>query len=250
VDIIEGHYGPHGCPDETLNRRIYRDPLVGGIAIGNSALAEFGTLGCFLTDEQDATYLLCCQHVLVAGGEPASDVIIQPARGQIVTPDRTPRIATVTRGVLDRRMDAAIAQLTTGRKVRNDLMPIGAPTGVLDPIPRSCLPLAVTKVGACTGVSDGFVDSIDFSVRVEYPQGVVRLENQIHIVAEEPGGEFSREGDSGAVVVERETRRVVGLLCAGEMSGEAEYGVASPIGPILREFKVSLRLAGARRADG
>lgn len=239
LDVIEAHYGLHSCPDETLPRRIFRDPLVGGISVGNADLAEFGTLGGFVKDEQDTNYILSCHHVLIAGGRSEVDIVLQPAPGQTAPPNRESKVAEVTAGILDKRMDAAVARLTTERRIRNDMMPIGAPTGIFDPIPRDRLPLPVTKVGACTGVTRGLVDSVDLSVKVEYPQGIIQLENQIHIIADTPGGEFSRDGDSGALVVETATRRVIGLLCAGETTGEAEYGVASPIRQILEEFKVS-----------
>jgi hypothetical protein len=227
VDVIEAVYAPLACLADGWVLRIYRNPLIGGVAIGGSGLAGFGTLGAVLLDKAGAPAALTAAHV-VRG---AKEVLQPPSIGE--------PIGRVADSVIDRSMDAAVVALEGDRDAIPGLHGIGGISGVFDPIPPTRLPLPVRFVGACTGRGRGFVTSTALSLSIDYGGLAVTLANQLHIVGRD-GRELSRPGDSGALVLEEGSGLAVGLLFAGEPKGASDFGVATPIRRILDRFAVTI----------
>jgi hypothetical protein len=226
VDVIETNLAPLRCPPSSGHLRVFRDPLIGGVAIAPSRQREFGTFGAMVRNPENINFALTAQHVVNA----ETPVMVQPP--QVAQP-----IGNVAAKVLDETMDAALVRLE-GRDSVSGIDGIGPITGVLDPIPLTALPLDVRIMGACSGASEGFVTSRSFDIEIQYPSGPVRFKNQLHLVGAVSGQEFSRGGDSGAIVLERHGSRAVGLLFAGESPGGSDFGVATPIRSILKRLGV------------
>jgi hypothetical protein len=112
-----------------------------------------------------------------------------------------------------------------------------APTGVRDLVseaPDADVP--VFKFGASTGPTRGFLDPVPADMRTA---AGVRYRSGWWIVGED--GDFAREGDSGAVVVDRENR-VIGILTAiDQPSGHGPVlAFCLPIVPALDALKVTM----------
>jgi len=105
-------------------------------------------------------------------------------------------------------VDAAIAY-TLPDYASKEILGIGAPTPQLAfPIPG----MTVIKSGRSTGVTTGTIQSINTTVMVSYGScGTARFVRQVVVGP----SSFSAPGDSGAVVLENETLKPVGLLFAG-----------------------------------
>ena len=92
------------------------------------------------------------------------------------------------------------------------------------------------KYGRTTGQTSGKIFAINASLNVGYSGGkTAGFEGQIVISP----GSFSAGGDSGSLIVVQKGRdalKPVGLLFAGSSSST----IASPIGPILSTFRVSV----------
>ncbi len=248
IDVIESTYRP-GCAvrrstgSRALRRRpgsrtMWRPSLVGGISIGNPRLRLAGTLGSvFLTRGDGQPMLLTNWHVLLAGVGASGDPVWQPAPGYDAGGE-DPFVALVERGVIDARMDAAVARLEGERRsVTDRVLGIGAIEGTAPPE----LGMEVWKSGAGSGRTRGMVDDASFTYLVQYPGFQQRFEDQVHVVST-TRGPMSCSGDSGALLVESTTKRAVGMLYAEEAGGShLDFAVASPVRPILEEFGLTLR---------
>jgi endonuclease G len=178
-------------------------------------------------------------HVL-AGASAASvgEGILQPGR----IDGGTQVVATLTRMVLDARMDAAVATLNGTRGHATEILGLGSVTGIDAPT----LGMNVVKSGRTTGITRGVVDGVSLSTSINYGDpGIVAFSNQIRIVPRAPWPavdyEVSMGGDSGSVWLNEANRRAVGLHFAGETdpTPASENAICSPIGPIATELNFS-----------
>jgi hypothetical protein len=73
--------------------------------------------------------------------------------------------------------------------------------------------MQVIKSGRTTGVTQGTVQSVNTTVKVDYGGGcgIARFVSQVIVTP----GSFSAGGDSGSVVLDSNTMKPVGLLFAG-----------------------------------
>lgn len=234
------------CTD--MRRNVVR-PLVAGISAAHVNVTA-GTLACFcrstaLGDEASDIFVLSNNHVLGdTNVARRGDEIYQPGPSDDGGP--TDQIAEFWRmvdirfgGDIANNVDAAIAKLISGKDYDIDICNIGSPTGSVAAIED----MLVVKHGRTTGLTEGrIVDvSCDQLVNMDHSDAsvVARFENQIRIDAVNPLA-FGKGGDSGSLVLEKETRRAVGLYFAGPSSGE--YGLANPIGKVLEELNIELLL--------
>jgi hypothetical protein len=95
--------------------------------------------------------------------------------------------------------------------------------------------MIVEKFGRTTSYSVGRISSIDTDVSVTYDAGPLTFTGQI--IVEGLGGQsFSDAGDSGSLILERETKKGVALLFAGS----ASHTIANHIENVLQAMGVSL----------
>jgi hypothetical protein len=129
-------------------------------------------------------------------------------------------------------VDAAIAASSTAlldRKTPSD----GYGTPARSPA-TPALGLEVQKYGRTSGLTLGWVDGINATIMVTYSTGVTRFVGQLKVNGR---GTFSRDGDSGSLIVTTAGRKPVALLFAGTSYG---YTFANPIGAVLKAFNVTI----------
>jgi hypothetical protein len=104
--------------------------------------------------------------------------------------------------------------------------------------------MIVRMHGRTTGLSEGEITDISYTALVGMDpldtSVVARFENQIRIEATSGFAFFGLSGDSGSLVVAKDSPSAVGLYFAGPDSGE--YGVANHIQTVEAELQASLLL--------
>lgn len=148
--------------------------------------------------------------------------------------------------------DAAILSLRDGVAYKfQEVEEIGAlvpGTGYNGSQPPS-LGMAVRKRGATTRLTKGAVVSTNLSIRlVPSDPSLGVFTNQLLVDPVDSDGVFCDSGDSGSIVVDG-SGHLVGLLYRmfeDDVTGK-KYGIASPIEPILRHFR--LQVAAAQQSS-
>jgi hypothetical protein len=213
--------GPPGCS-------------VGFEAAGVPVMA--GTFGA-LVKRGSRRFILSNNHVLANENRlPIGAITFQPGLLDAGAPASSGAIGKLSafvelRSVQPNLVDCAISEIDNPGLVTNSIIRIGVPKGVT----AAQNNMIVHKFGRTTGYSVGFVDSTMMDVRVDYPAGELVFEDQI-IIKGLNGQAFSADGDSGALIVERNTSRAIGLLFAGSPS----HTIANHIGDVFQALNVSL----------
>jgi len=218
---------------------------------GTSISCCGGTLGSLVV-RNGTNYILSNNHVLANSDSAAiGDAIIQP--GLIDSPSPCTTTGTETAANLSQfftlegnppnPVDAAIAQIVSGKvDTSGNILLLGASAdanGVPIAGPPQAgsgeapsLGMAVAKSGRTTGLTCSTIASISDAFSVDYQKTcggstsfTVNYTNQISVA----GGEFSNEGDSGALIVRQDTANPVALLFGGSDTDT----VGNPIGDVL-----------------
>lgn len=225
VDVVETRFAAAaGCPSTWPHAR--RDPLKGGVAIAPDGAAAFGTLGACGRDAAGRAVAVTAAHAL---GDVGARVL-QPGDGGVV--------GRVAARILDPLVDVARVTLGTARAVAPDVRGWRI-AGVLDPVPLTDLGVPVTVVGACSGFTAGRVTGVETEAEVDY-DGTPMTVLDHYLVVADGLGEVTRGGDSGAFVLETATRRLVGMVRAGEPDGAADYALVAPIRRTLEAVHVTV----------
>jgi len=208
----------------------------GNIGSVNGICCSGGTLGSLLQDSSGTQYILSNNHVLVAGG---SSTIVQPGlvdTTPVCTSDTAAAVANLSgfvpiSGTTSNSADAAIASVIIGDvDTSGSIANIGPISSnfVTEPMPG----LPVQKMGRTSCLTQGQLEMLNTTITVTYDEcnaslpGAATFTNQL--VFGPPG--FSDKGDSGSLIVTRETcPRPVALLFAG---GES-MTFGNPIGNVL-----------------
>ena len=219
IDVVEGR------PPKLAGSKVR--PVKGGVEIKGYGVS-YGTLGCMVKDK-NREYMLSNEHVL--GG--VGTATYQPATISVCD-----QIGWVTKAESIRggKMDCAISNLA---KYDDGGLPtiegIGAITG------KCQLFGDVSKSGAHTGVTNGRVNDIDYTL--EYDG--TKITGQIRVVSNNTGQAFGEQGDSGAAVVIKAngTCQVGGLLWGVASSAASTvniFGLITPIETVLTKMEVEL----------
>lgn len=105
----------------------------------------------------------------------------------------------------ENKVDCAIAEPDTPDDVKNEILQIGTIAGLQE----ATLNMEVQKSGRTTGLTEGVIEQVDVTARVNYGSNKVAVFTD-QIMA----GSMSQGGDSGSVVLDKENN-LVGLLFAG-----------------------------------
>ena len=124
------------------------------------------------------------------------------------------------------QVDAALAKPRNDMEVLDEILEIGAISGVLPVM----LGMRVRKSGRTTGLTTGQITVLDATVTVDYGDRSARFENQIVTTA------MSQPGDSGSLLVAGESLQAVGLLFAGS----DQVTLHNPIQSVLDCLEVTL----------
>jgi S1-C subfamily serine protease len=121
-----------------------------------------------------------------------------------LTGSRT-RLIPVRKAAGENLVDAALAQPINGNDVKNEILQIGAVSGVAE----AHLGMAIKKSGRTTGYTTGVIQQVDATVKVNYGEN----KNAI-FVDQLIAGTMSQGGDSGSAVLNNKNK-LIGLLFAG-----------------------------------
>lgn len=242
TDVVESPVAALALPCTDERQGSVR-PLLCGISVSR-AEGPRGTLGGFVRStragEKNATFLLSNSHVFVAGGGTANGVrVVQPGHGDVEGPQVIGTVVRATRLVTTGpiRADAAIARLSSSVKIDNSICSIGALTGTGAPAQK----MAIHKHGRTTGLTVGSITATGIDVEVEDGKGrLFKFVNVFRVEGEQKTSVVALGGDSGSLVVEKGTGRVVGLLYAADPNGS--YFLAHPIDEVFGALEVELRL--------
>lgn len=197
-----------------------------------------GTFGAVVSDCDGVHYVLSNNHVLADENRlPLQSRIYQPGLLDGGQP-KNDAIAKLSRFVRLKKtgsnsVDAAIARALKPSYLSTEFLPkIGNLKSGLpaDPVER----MKVCKVGRTTGYTEGVITDIAADVAVNYEIGTLVFTDQI--IIRRSGSPFSASGDSGSLIVDRNSRCPVGLL----FGGSAAYSLANPLKEVLSRLKVSV----------
>jgi hypothetical protein len=214
-------------------------PVPIGVSTGNQGECSAGTIGARVKSG-NATYALSNNHVYaLENTAPLGSKVLQPGRGDL-------NCASGSNAVIGPLSKFVPIQFSTTAKNRVDAAIAAAPTANLarstpsdgygtprTTIAAAALNQTVQKYGRTTGLTTGTVVGLNTILKVGYSSGTARFVGQITIKGR---GQFSRAGDSGALIVDA-NKRPVGLLFAGTMDG---YTFANQIGDVLKALQVSI----------
>jgi hypothetical protein len=200
-----------------------------------------GTFGALVQDA-NGFYILSNNHVLANENIlPPGSNILQPS--SLDDPNVAGnRIGTLTRFVplvsgTPNKVDCAIAKVS-GNQASNAILHIGAPLSK----GNASMEKQVHKFGLSTSYRVGRVIDIEADVTINFANGAFKFDNQIMILGVD-GKAFAQRGDSGALVLERETQKAVGLLFGAGVNNAGQiYGVANHINEVLSALGVTLVL--------
>ena len=191
VDVIQSN------PEEQQSRDARRNPLVGGINVGNSLSPSIGTLGTVVFDRSTLEPMaLSNHHVLVRGTGSTADLVAQP--GSASPSNVIGRLAR-----WNRARDCAVSTLNGSRSISTGI--VDYPRGALGLEPPQ-LGTSVTKSGRTTGTTFGQIDGVSTDAFTIVPDPTRPA----------PGGEISAGGDSGSIWLAVQGSAAIGLHYAGE----------------------------------
>ena len=232
------------------NRRKRQRPVIAGISAAHYEVTA-GTISCFCRstragDDPAKIYVMSNNHVLadVNKAQPGDD-LYQP--GPADGGKNEDHFAELFRfvniqvdGNTPNRVDAAIGELLPSIKYNPRLCTIGKIAG----IKKAKDGMKVCKHGRTTGYTEGVVTDVSYDALIGMDHldanKVAFFEDQMRIEKVAPYSSFAEGGDSGSLVINKPTKRAVGLYFAGPPSGA--YGVANHIEDVLKELEVKLLL--------
>ena len=212
---------------------VTRHPVQPGNSIGHIDITA-GTLGAIVKKGSEL-HILSNSHVLAVGGTAKKgDSIIYPgdADNGKNPADLVARLSGfqkfVTGGDFVNHVDCAIAKPTAARlsEVVSEIKGLGVPKGTIQAVRG----MKVQKVGRTTGKTNGEVRDVHFRFVLTYEVGEVGFIDQVLCTR------YTAPGDSGSLVIEKETGRAVGLHFAGANGGS----VFNPIAEVLKALGVVL----------
>ncbi|HEX8140106.1 MAG TPA: hypothetical protein VF544_21265 [Pyrinomonadaceae bacterium] len=199
-----------------------------------------GTYGALVQDA-DGFYILSNNHILANKNRlPINSDIFQP--GVLDDPNSTGnRIGSLSNFEplvvgAPNRVDCAVARIPAGQAL-NEILHIGAPRSK----GNATVGMNVHKFGRSTSYRVGQVEDIDADVTLNYGMGALRFDDQI-VISGLNGKAFAQRGDSGALVLERETQTVGLLFGSGVNSSGQIFAVANHINDVLNALGVTLVL--------
>jgi hypothetical protein len=240
VNILEtGEIRPfNGAPDVTQLQSVCR-PLIIGCSVAH-VTSTAGTLGLIARHTKtNRTVFVSNSHVLAhSGNATVGDAITQPGRidgGTIAVGALMDFAPLKTSG--SNQVDAAIAVPDPAIALQPGQIPgIGAftiaPADILKP------KMNVSKLGRTSGLTRGVVTSIEFDhCVVDSEIGILTYDDQIEITGVDRP--FSREGDSGSLVVTDHNEAVAMVFCGNEFANNGlGLTYANPLPKVMDAFNL------------
>jgi hypothetical protein len=226
-----------------LSARLRKRPAKPGCSIGfalagaNADLLMAGTFGAVVSRD-GSKFILSNNHVLACENElPIGTPIFQPGLLDHGDPGMD-AIAKLSHFIplsvsQPNAVDCAIAEILDPALIQATLMAkVGklASSETIDAAER----MPVKKIGRGSGYTIGEVFDVSATVTLDYELGSLTFLDQILIRG--TSGPFSDYGDSGALVVDVDSRRATGLL----IGGNTEFAAANHLDDVLEVLQVNL----------
>ncbi len=220
-------------------------PVPIGVSTGNANENSAGTIGARVQDSNGNFYALSNNHVY-AREDAASigETVIQPGLYDISGSTYDPKynLGTLSEftwitmdGTTPNQVDAAIALTNNASLPERSNLGKSTPSGGYGtPMSATVIPtvgMSVQKFGRTSNLTKGTVTGISATIAVSYTGGTALFTNQIIVQSSKP---FIKAGDSGSLLVGAPTPNPVGLLFAGNQTGN--YAIANNIGDVLAAF--------------
>jgi hypothetical protein len=206
-----------------------KSPLLSGFSVGS--LKDTGTLGA-IVKKGNKLFVLSNSHVLARSGlGKAGDKIIFPGgadnggNDQVVATLSTFEKFNTGNDFLN-RVDAALAEIDEGFFDKINFSIRGAKTPLATTVPVRGMKI-VTR-GRTSGDTEGEVQDVHFRIVLPY-KGV----GQVGFLDQVKCSHYSKPGDSGALIVDKASKKIVGLHFAG--SGTAS--IFNPIAEVVKALK-------------
>lgn len=189
-------------------------PIRPGISVGN-LLVTAGSIGAMVIHEGKRAMISNC-HVLSPhwNGAKIGDPIIQQGRidGGNVAMNEVGKLVAfkeIDFAGKDNKVDGAVSDLIREGIMSPDIVGLGVPRGEVEPV----LGAIVCKSGRTTRCTEGVITGIHATVSVSYGSGkVAKFVDQVVT------NSMSAGGDSGSILITKDSKKVVGLLFAGSSS--------------------------------
>lgn len=243
--IVTGKFRMLGTADDNKQKR---RPIRPGTSIGfefpppKDSFVMAGTFGAVVS-KGDKQFILSNNHVLAENGLIALGApIFQP--GLLDGGDAaTDQVATLTKFIPIKeigtnKVDCAIAELLAEIAVNPRHMPSVGKLASTAPI-AATTDMLVMKTGRTTGHTKGKIFDVHADTNVPYEdkngnEFVATFGDQILIVGTPDS--FSTNGDSGSLIVDRDSKQATGLLFAGSST----HTIANHIQDVLDALGVAL----------
>src|SRR5229473_1149763 len=240
VDIEEvGTFRPLATyPDPLLTITPARPGCSVGFEFPTGGMRMAGTFGAVVQDAFGKRYVLSNSHVLANEGQlPIGSPIFQTGLMDLPPGNSKRPIARLSKFIpfdpQPATVDCAIAEAIAPNFLSNDILYIGPPKGVS----KAKQDMLVHKFGRTSGYTAGRIKMISTDTTVDYERGSVIFKDQMVIVGLSDSA-FSKSGDSGSLIVERDGQTAVGLLFAGSPS----HTLANHIDDVLGALNVTLAI--------
>lgn len=215
-----------GFGDED-NKKNYKTK-VGGISISSDGGSGSGTLGCFCKQTSDnATVMLSCHHVLLNGTAKVGSGVGQPKYDYSCCCTCN-EIGKVLKG--DANLDCAIASLKSDvpffPKIRRIKKADGTveEEGLITGTDAAVMNQIVFKIGKRTGLTRGKISLVTPRIEISVDAAFTR---------------FCNKGDSGSVIIEKASGKVVALLYA-MTDDTGTLGLGKPIAAVQAVMGVTV----------
>ena len=210
-----------------VNKR--KSPLQSGYSIGNSNAT--GTLGAIVR-KGSKFFLLSNSHVLADSGKGrVGDKIIYP--GSADATGREQKVAVLSKILRFKlgddflnRVDAALAAVDEEFVDKLDFSIRGAKSPLATADATRGMKILIR--GRTSGDSEGVVEDVHFSTVLHY-EGV----GEVGFIDQVKCTRYSKGGDSGSIIVDKASGKVVGL----HFAGSAEGSVFNPISAVMKALK-------------
>jgi hypothetical protein len=217
-----------------------RKPVQPGNSIGHVQVTA-GTLGAFVKRGQQLM-ILSNSHVLALSGKAKKgDDILYPGKhdGGKKPKDLVAKLDAFiqfqTGGDFVNHVDCALAEPLESRiaDIKEGIKGLGLPKGTI----KAKRGMKVTKVGRTTGKTTGRVVDVNFRTTINYAGvGPVGFLDQVLCTR------YTEGGDSGSLVIDKETGKAVGLHFSGSSPTDGNPGssIFNPIQQVLEALDVKL----------
>jgi hypothetical protein len=210
---------------------IRKSPIKSGYSVGHRGITA-GTVGAIVKKGRKY-FILSNSHVLALNGKgKIGDEVTYPGPGDggSLPKDEVATLSDFVEfepgGKFVNRVDAALAKIIEERLQELDFYILSAKPALATIAPVRGM--TVVKRGRTSGDTESTVEDVNFRAIIEY-DGVGR----VGFLDQALCRRYTSPGDSGAIVVDKKSGKIVGLHFAGASGGS----VFNPIGPVMKALK-------------